>query len=65
VRDVFAHIAAHGVITEGEAQSLLGSARLARRFAAQFEEHAKKAPFRVTITVVGGVKRYVREGAQT
>lgn len=65
VRDVFAHIAAHGVITEGEAQSLLGSARLARRFAAQFEKHAKKAPFRVTITVVGGVKRYVREGAQT
>ena len=33
-----------------------------RRFARQFEEYARKAPFAVRIDVVAGVKRYVREG---
>lgn len=63
VRQVFEHLAAHGTVTEGEAAGILGGPRVLRRFAVQFEEYAKKAPFGVRIDVVGGVKRYVREGS--
>lgn len=62
VRQVFEHLAAHGTVTEGEAAAMLGGARGLRRFALQFEELAQRAPWGVRIDVVGGVKRYVREG---
>jgi hypothetical protein len=61
-RQVFAHIAAHGAVTEQEVTTLLGGARGVRRFAIQFDGLAERAPFRVRIDNVGGVKRYVREG---
>jgi hypothetical protein len=64
VRDVFEHLAAHGTITETEASRLLGSPRELRKFAREFEKHAARAPFRVRIEVAGGIKRYVREGAE-
>jgi len=41
---------------------MLGSARAARRFAVQFDTLAARAPFRIRIETIGGVKRYVREG---
>lgn len=62
VRTVFAHIDTHGVCEEGEAMQMLGGARGLRRFSAKFEEYAKVAPFEARIDVVGGLKRYVREG---
>ena len=40
----------------------LASAFYLRRLAVQFEPLARKVPFGVRIDVVGGVKRYVREG---
>ena len=61
-RQVFAHIAAHGAVTEQEVTTLLGGARGVRRFAIQFDGLAERAPFRVRIDNVGGVKRYIREG---
>lgn len=63
IRQVFEHLAAHGVVTENEAAAMLGGPRGLRRFALQFEAHAQKAPFAVRIDVVAGVKRYVREGS--
>jgi hypothetical protein len=63
VRQVFAHLAVHGTVTENEAAAMLGGARGLRRFAMRFEEFAQKAPFGVRIDVVAGVKRYVREGS--
>lgn len=62
VQQVFAHIGAHGSITEGEVTTMLGSGRAARRFAVQFDTLAARAPFRIRIETLGGVKRYVREG---
>ncbi len=62
VQQVFAHLAAHGAVTESEAATLLGGQRAARRFALRFEEYARNAPFGVRIDVVAGVKRYVRDG---
>jgi hypothetical protein len=62
VRSVFEHLARHGAVTEPEAAAMLGSQRALRRFAAHFEGHAAKAPYEVRIDIVGGVKRYVREG---
>jgi hypothetical protein len=62
VRQVFEHLTAHGTVTESEATVMLGGPRGLRRFAVQFEELARMAPFRVRIDVVAGVKRYVREG---
>jgi hypothetical protein len=62
VRKLFEHLAAHGAVTEPEAASMLGGPRELRRFANRFEEYAIKAPFGVRIDVIGGVKRYVREG---
>jgi len=62
VRELFEHLAAHGIVTEAEAVRMLGSPRAARAFSRRFECHAAKAPFEVRIDAVGGVKRYVREG---
>jgi hypothetical protein len=62
VRRVFAHLQAHGVVTEPEVVQFLGSARAARRFSVKVEDHALHAPFAVRIEVVAGVKRYVKEG---
>ena len=64
VRELFEHLAAHGVVTSDQATRMLGSERALRRFSTTFEEHAKKAPFVVRIESVGGVKRYVREGQE-
>jgi hypothetical protein len=65
VRRLFEHLAAHGSVTEDEAAAMLGSPRELRRFANRFEEFAAKLPFDVRIDVIGGVKRYVREGSTT
>ena len=65
VRKLFEHLAAHGAVTEAEAVAMLGNQRALRRFAIRFEEYAVKAPFSVRIDVVAGVKRYVREGAES
>ncbi|MCA9517084.1 MAG: BREX-6 system phosphatase PglZ [Myxococcales bacterium] len=59
---VFSHLQAHGTLTEDEVAKLLGGARQARKFAVHFEEFAAHAPFVTRIDVVGGVKRYTREG---
>ena len=63
VRQLFAHLAAHGTVTESEAVAMLGSQRAVRQFSIRFEEYARKAPFAVRIDTIGGVKRYVREGS--
>ncbi|HEV2853830.1 MAG TPA: BREX-6 system phosphatase PglZ [Thermoanaerobaculia bacterium] len=64
VRQVFEHLALHGVLTEAEAATMLGGQRALRRFALQFETYAARVPFGVRIDVVGGVKRYIREGRE-
>jgi len=64
VRRLFEHLAEHSAVTEAEAVTLLGSPRAVRKFSNEFEEYEKRAPFRVRIDVVAGVKRYVREGAE-
>jgi hypothetical protein len=61
-RKVFLHIEKHGAVTETEVTTLLGSARLFRRFSLEFEEHLAKLPFRVRIETGESGKRYVREG---
>lgn len=61
IRQFFAHLAAHGAITDPEVAAMLGSPRAARRFALQVDELAKQAPFAIRIDVVAGVKRYVKE----
>ena len=62
VRHAFEHIQLYGSLTEAEAAEMLGGPRHARRFALEFEPYAAMAPFLVRVEVVGGVKRYVREG---
>ncbi|WP_437665377.1 BREX-6 system phosphatase PglZ [Sorangium sp. So ce1182] len=62
IRKVFLHIEKHGVITEPEVTTLLGSARAFRRFSLEFESHLPKLPFKVRIEPGEGGKRYVREG---
>ena len=64
VRQVFEHIAVHGVITEREATGMLGGPRAMRQFAIKFDDHASKAPFGIRIESAGGEKRYVREGTK-
>jgi hypothetical protein len=64
VRQVFEHLAVHGVITETEAAGMLGGPRELRKFAREFEAYAARAPFRVRIDVAGGIKRYVRDGGE-
>ncbi|MCX5969639.1 MAG: BREX-6 system phosphatase PglZ [Cyanobacteria bacterium] len=61
IRQLFAHLAAHGVITEPEVAAMLGSPRAARRFSVQVDDLASRAPFSVRVVVVGEVKRYVKE----
>lgn len=63
VRDFFAHLAAHRIVTAVEAERMLGGARALRRFAVDFDEYVEALPFEVRIEVVGGIKRYVREGS--
>ena len=62
VRELFAHLAAHGVVTAQEASRMLGNERALRRFSTRFEDYAAKAPFEVRIDAIAGVKRYVRDG---
>lgn len=64
VRQVFQHLAAHGAVTEGEAATMLGGPRGLRRFAIEFEQFVRFAPFGVRIDVIAGVKRYVRESGR-
>ena len=61
IRQLFAHLAAHGAITEPEVAAMLGSPRAARRFTLQVDALASRAPFSVRVVVVGDVKRYVKE----
>jgi hypothetical protein len=61
IRQLFAHLATHGAITEPEVAAMLGSPRAARRFSLQIDELASRAPFSVRVAVVGDVKRYVKE----
>jgi hypothetical protein len=61
IRQLFAHLAAHGAITEPEVAAMLGSPRAARRFALQIDELVSRAPFSVRVVVVGEVKRYVKQ----
>lgn len=61
IRQLFAHLASHGAITEPEVAAMLGSPRAARRFSLQVDDLASRAPFSVRIAVVGDVKRYVKE----
>ena len=63
VRQVFEHVSLHGTITETEATGMLGGPRELRKFAREFETHAARVPFRVRIDIVGGIKRYIREGS--
>lgn len=62
VRQLFEHLAAYGSVTEAEAADMLGGPSKLRRFSLRFEEYVLQTPFTVRIDVVGGVKRYVREG---
>lgn len=62
VRSVFEHLGRHGTISEGELITKLGSARAFRRFSAEFENHARHAPFRVRIESGAEGKRYVKDG---
>ena len=61
---MFSHLAAHGAVTEAEISAMMGGGRGVRRFALQFDTFAPRAPFRVRIDNVAGVKRYVREGGE-
>ena len=63
IRQVFAHLAAHGTVTELEAAAMLGGPRGLRRFALKFEFYAAKAPFDIRIAMSAGTKLYVREGS--
>lgn len=65
IRQLFAHLAEHGVVTASEASHILGNERQVRRFSSQFEQYAALAPFSVRIDVVAGIKRYVREGSES
>lgn len=60
-RRVFAHLARHEHVNEQDAAHLLGSARALRQFSLHFEQLVAKAPFRVRIETVDGLKHYVRE----
>lgn len=58
-RNVFAHVAEHGGISEPELHALLGTARRARRFANRWAEF--EAPFTLVVDETSGIKRYVRK----
>jgi hypothetical protein len=61
IRKVFVHLEKHGVVTETEVTSLLGSPRAFRRFSLDFDTHLANLPFGVRIETSEGGKRYVRE----
>lgn len=61
-RRVFAHLEAHGSLTEAEAAGMLGGARALRRFDLALDAWAEKLPFSVKLEGTTGGKRYVREG---
>ncbi len=63
VRQVFAHISAHGTVTEGEATGMLGGARQFRAFALNVDKLCERAPFSVKVDTTTGMKRYVRDGS--
>lgn len=63
VRQLFAHLQAHGNLTAPEAAKILGGERELRKFSRLFEEHCKRVPFVVRIDMSAGVKRYTRDGA--
>lgn len=61
-RQVLAHIAAHGAISEPEVATMLGSPALGRKFARALDALVPAtAPMQVRVDSVDGVKRYVRE----
>lgn len=60
VRSVFEHLHAHGSLTEEELIGKLGTPRMARRFAADFDVHLARVPFDVRVEAVASGKRYVR-----
>lgn len=61
IRALFAHLAAHGTVSESEATNMLGGARKLRRFSAQFESYKAIVPFSARIEIIAGVKTYVRD----
>jgi len=62
IRELFDHLATHGIVTEIEAARMLGGARGLRRFSSKLESMTAVVPFQVRVDNVSGVKRYVREG---
>jgi hypothetical protein len=61
-RQVLAHVAAHGAISEPEVAAMLGSTALGRKFARALDALVPAtAPMQVRVDIVDGVKRYVRE----
>lgn len=62
-RQVFAHLAAHGSISEPEVAKMLGSPALARKFARAIDDLLPATPLQVRVDFVNGEKRYVREDA--
>lgn len=60
-RDIFRHLATHGLVNEEEATRILGGPRQFRQFSLRFEAHLAHCPFRVRIETAGKVKCYVRE----
>lgn len=63
-RKVLARIAQYGMVTEGEATELLGSARAMRRFGLQLDEwiERKLIPIRIRVDSGADGKRYTKEG---
>ena len=64
LRKVFLHIEKHGVITELEVTTLLGSPRAFRRFSLELDQYLPKLPFKVRTEAAEGGKRYVREDSR-
>ncbi|MBA2321533.1 MAG: hypothetical protein H0V89_10290 [Deltaproteobacteria bacterium] len=61
-RQVLAHLAAHGSISEPEVAAMLGSPAHGRKFARALDDLVPAtAPMQVRVVNVDGVKRYVRE----
>jgi hypothetical protein len=61
-RQVLAHLAAHGAISEPEVATMLGSTALGRKFARALDALVPAtAPMQVRVDSVDGIKRYVRE----
>lgn len=60
----FTHLSVHGTVTESEASELVGGPRAVRQLTNRLDDLVRKAPFRVRIESVAGVKRFVREGGE-